>query len=98
MSSENFSVSRLIQSHSSFEEVNTCPDIQEALRSLYETPEMIELYPGIFCEGNGRIADVGSNEAGTEKLALWSGLFADAVTLVRSDRFFTVLGLFFLPF
>ena len=30
----------------------------------------------------------GPNEGGT---ALWAGVFCDAVTLVRSDRFYTVV-------
>lgn len=52
---------------------------------------MVELYPGLFCEGNGHHMDPGTEGAGS--LAMWNGVFADAVTLVRSDRFYTVVSL-----
>ena len=76
--------------HKTFEDVNTDSDIQDALRTLYEHPDMIELYPGIFCEGDGRKAEPPVKyKAG---YGLWSGIFFDAVTLVRSDRFYTVVS------
>ena len=77
--------------HTTFESINVDHDIQDTLRDLYEHPDMVELYPGIFCEGNGQLMDAGTKGAGS--LAMWTGIFSDAVTLVRSDRFYTVVSL-----
>ena len=99
--------------HKSFEDINGDPKIQTRLRNLYEDPDMVELYPGLFCEGNGdwvpesKVAkDITSPEYGKcnnsldpgvscpngEGTSLWRGVFSDAVTLVRSDRFYTVVS------
>ncbi|KAK8017843.1 hypothetical protein PG993_014169 [Apiospora rasikravindrae] len=74
--------------HQTFESVTKNPEIQNALRDLYEHPDKIELYPGIFCESDERMGlDPGPSESSS---ALWSAIFSDAITLVRSDRFYTV--------
>ncbi|KAI4125524.1 MAG: hypothetical protein LQ347_005351 [Umbilicaria vellea] len=39
--------------HKNFEDINGNVEIQDALRDLYDNPDLIELYPGLFCEGNG---------------------------------------------
>lgn len=74
--------------HETFESVSKNVDIQDALRDLYEHPDKIELYPGIFCESDEYMGlDPGPSESSS---ALWSAIFSDAITLVRSDRFYTV--------
>lgn len=74
--------------HKTFASVTKNPEIQNALRDLYEHPDKIELYPGIFCESDERMdLDPGPRESSS---ALWSAIFSDAITLVRSDRFYTV--------
>lgn len=74
--------------HTTFESISKNPEIQEALRDLYDHPDKIELYPGIFCESDAKMdADPGPSEL---KSALWMAIFSDAITLVRSDRFYTV--------
>jgi hypothetical protein len=74
--------------HTTFESVTKNVEIQNALRDLYECPDGIELYPGIFCESDEYMGlDPGPSEASS---ALWSAIFSDAITLVRSDRFYTV--------
>lgn len=74
--------------HESFESVTKNAEIQNALRDLYEHPDKIELYPGIFCESDEYMGlDPGPSESSS---ALWSAIFSDAITLVRSDRFYTV--------
>jgi len=74
--------------HTTFESVSANTDIQNALRDLYESPDKIELYPGIFCESDAKMGlDPGP---GNSSSALWSAIFSDAITLVRSDRFYTV--------
>lgn len=77
--------------HATFKDINPDTDIANALTDLYEHPDMVELYPGLFCESNGRNMDPGTE--GTGGLAMWTGVFSDAVTLVRSDRFYTVVSL-----
>ena len=74
--------------HTSFESISKNGEIQNALRDLYEHPDKVELYPGIFCESDQYMGlDPGPSEASS---ALWSAIFSDAITLVRSDRFYTV--------
>lgn len=74
--------------HATFESVTKNVEIQNALRDLYEHPDKIELYPGIFCESDEYMGlDPGPAESSS---ALWSAIFSDAITLVRSDRFYTV--------
>lgn len=40
--------------HKHFEDINADPGVADALRDLYEDPNMVELYSGLLCEGNGR--------------------------------------------
>ena len=81
--------------HATFESISECPEIQEALRDLYDHPDKVELYPGIFCEGDAaKNLDPGPRE---KDLALWAAIFSDAITLVRSDRFYTVVSFAYAP-
>ncbi|KAK0388546.1 hypothetical protein NLU13_4789 [Sarocladium strictum] len=74
--------------HETFESVTKNVEIQNALRDLYEHPDKIELYPGIFCESDEYMGlDPGPRQSSS---ALWTAIFSDAITLVRSDRFYTV--------
>ena len=74
--------------HGSFESITKNIDVQNALRDLYEHPDKVELYPGIFCESDKEMnVDPGPSDIDS---ALWSAIFSDAITLVRSDRFYTV--------
>ncbi|KAK6343416.1 hypothetical protein TWF730_011005 [Orbilia blumenaviensis] len=77
--------------HETFDSVNKDPEIQQALRDLYEDVDKVEFYPGVFCEGrdaeHARDCDPGPQISDS---TLWSAIFSDAVTLVRSDRFYTV--------
>ncbi|KAK6346772.1 hypothetical protein TWF696_006881 [Orbilia brochopaga] len=77
--------------HETFESINRDPEVQQALRDLYEDVDRVEFYPGIFCEGGSKDAprdcDPGPQLVDS---TLWSAIFSDAVTLVRSDRFYTV--------
>lgn len=74
--------------HDTFESVTSNVEIQNALRDLYEHPDKIELYPGVFCESDATMnLDPGPSDVDS---ALWAAIFSDAITLVRSDRFYTV--------
>ena len=74
--------------HTTFESISGNVDVQTALRDLYDHPDQVELYPGIFCESNEK-KDADPGPSGLDS-ALWSAIFSDAITLVRSDRFYTV--------
>ena len=74
--------------HESFESITANVEVQDALRDLYEHPDKVELYPGVFCESDAKKnVDPGPSDVDS---ALWSAIFSDAITLVRSDRFYTV--------
>lgn len=74
--------------HESFESITKNAEVQDALRDLYEHPDKVELYPGIFCESDeNKGVDPGPSDVDS---ALWAAIFSDAITLVRSDRFYTV--------
>ncbi|CAM1511037.1 Fc.00g085500.m01.CDS01 [Cosmosporella sp. VM-42] len=77
-----------MERHKTFESISGDKNIQNALRDLYEHPDKVELYPGVFCESDAnRGADPGPSDVDS---ALWAAIFSDAITLVRSDRFYTV--------
>ena len=74
--------------HESFESITKNVEVQNALRDLYEHPDEVELYPGVFCESDENMnVDPGPSDTSS---ALWAAIFSDAITLVRSDRFYTV--------
>ena len=74
--------------HTSFESINSNPQVSEALRHLYEHPDWVEMYPGIVAEDHKMpmVPGVGICPTFTVSRAILS----DAVTLVRSDRFYTI--------
>ena len=70
--------------HKTFEDMNKDEKIVAKLKSISRHVDQVELYPGLVCEGDGQCLD-----PGTKNTALWGAVFSDAVTLVRSDRFYT---------
>ena len=76
--------------HKTFADISKSEEIQHALRDLYDHPDKVELYPGVFCEGDKDMnLDPGPSDTAS---ALWAAIFSDAITLVRSDRFYTVVS------
>ncbi len=72
-----------LKRHESFESITPNEEVQTALRDLYEHPDKVELYPGVFCESNAEMnGDPGPSDLDS---ALWAAIFSDAITLVRSD-------------
>ena len=79
-----------MERHKDFQSITQNTKVQTALRDLYDHPDKVELYPGIFCESDSNMnLDPGPNE---KTFALWAAIFSDAITLVRSDRFYTVVS------
>ncbi|GLA37646.1 hypothetical protein AnigIFM63309_004597 [Aspergillus niger] len=77
-----------LKRHSSFEDINPDPRIADLLRKLYDHPDMVEMYPGIFLEDAKPAMDPGCG--GCPPYTVGRAVFSDAVTLVRSDRFLTL--------
>ncbi|MCJ1251085.1 hypothetical protein MMC30_008316 [Trapelia coarctata] len=77
-----------LKPHETFEDINSDPYVADQLRHLYEHPDFVEMYPGIVAEEakTPMVPGVGICPTFTVSRAILS----DAVTLVRSDRFYTI--------
>lgn len=76
-----------LKPHEKFEDINSDPAVANALRQLYEHPDLVELYPGIVAEEakDPMVPGVGITPTYTVSRVILS----DAVCLVRGDRFYT---------
>lgn len=79
-----------LKRHATFEDINPDPEIADLLRKLYDHPDMVEMYPGMFLEDAKPRLDPGCG--GCPPYTVGRAVFSDAVTLVRSDRFLTLVG------
>ncbi|KAF8540122.1 heme peroxidase, partial [Trichophaea hybrida] len=77
-----------LQSHKTFADINSDPYVAETLQKLYDHPDLVELYPGLFLEETKPRMDPGMGLCGPYTVT--RAVFSDAVTLVRSDRFYTL--------
>lgn len=77
-----------LKSHDTFEDINPDPEVADLMRKLYDHPDMVEMYPGLFLEDAKPRMDPGCG--GCPPYTVGRAVFSDAVTLVRSDRFLTV--------
>ena len=77
-----------LKRHQTMEDINPDPEVASILRSLYDHPDMVELYPGLFLEEGKPAMNPGCG--GCPPYTVGRGVFSDAVTLVRSDRFYTL--------
>ncbi|KAH9213934.1 heme peroxidase [Leptodontidium sp. 2 PMI_412] len=77
-----------LKKHETMEEINPDPEIAALLRNLYDHPDMVELYPGLFVEDAKPRMDPGCG--GCPPYTVGRAVFSDAVVLVRSDRFYTI--------
>ena len=75
--------------HDTFESINPDPEISDLLRKLYDSPDMVELYPGLFVEDAKPRRDPGSGF--NAPYTVGRAVLSDAVTLVRGDRFLTLV-------
>ena len=72
------------------DDVSSDKHVADTLRQLYDHPDMVELYPGLFLEDAKPAMNPGCG--GCPPYTVGRGVFSDAVTLVRSDRFYTLVG------
>ncbi|KAI2634752.1 linoleate diol synthase precursor [Hypomontagnella submonticulosa] len=75
-----------LKKHDTFEDINPDPAVAGKLMALYDSPDSVELYPGLVAEkpkppmsGSGLCVNVTTSRA----------ILSDAVALVRGDRFYT---------
>ncbi len=71
----------------SFEDISSDPEVAEQLRVLYDSPDYVELYPGLVCEDAKEPMTPGVGICPTYTTS--RAILSDAVTLVRGDRFLT---------
>ncbi|KAL3479872.1 heme peroxidase [Aspergillus californicus] len=74
--------------HKTFEDINSDPYIAEQLRRLYDSPDLVEIYPGIIVEDAKEPIVPGSGLCVNYTIS--RAILSDAVALVRGDRFYTV--------
>ncbi|KAH7065052.1 heme peroxidase [Macrophomina phaseolina] len=72
--------------HTTFEDIN--PEVADQLKHLYETPDRVELYPGLVVESAKEPMVPGSGLCTNYTIS--RGVLSDAVALVRGDRFYTL--------
>lgn len=75
--------------HKSFSDVNPDPEVQEAMRALYREPDFVELYPGVIFEDTKKPVYPGSGLCAG--FTITRAILSDAVTLIRADRFYTLV-------
>ncbi|KAI1497119.1 linoleate diol synthase precursor [Biscogniauxia marginata] len=75
-----------LKKHETFEDINPDPVVASKLMALYDSPDAVELYPGLVAEkpkppmpGSGLCVNFTTSQA----------ILSDAVALVRGDRFYT---------
>ncbi|KAH8896764.1 fatty acid oxygenase [Thozetella sp. PMI_491] len=71
-----------------FAEINSDPEVAQALEALYGHPDNVELYPGLMAEETKQPAAPGSGLC--PGFTISEAILADAVALVRGDRFYAV--------
>lgn len=77
-----------LKRYAKFSDITTNDDIAYKLEKLYSDPDMVELYPGLLVEDIKPARNPGVGICPTYSIG--RAVLADAITLVRSDRFLTV--------
>ncbi|KAK7980050.1 Sporulation protein rmd1 [Apiospora arundinis] len=77
-----------LKPHETFEEVNSDPVVAAHLKTLYEHPDYVELYPGVVVEENKPTMNPGSGLAPGYTIS--RSILSDAISLVRGDRHYTL--------
>jgi cytochrome P450 len=76
-----------LKPYAKFEDINSDPEVADALRHLYDHPDNVELYPGIVAEEAKTPMVPGVGIAPTYTIS--RVVLSDAVALVRGDRYYT---------
>ncbi len=78
-----------LKRYTKMEEINSDPEVADLLRKLYNDPDMVEFYPGLLVEDPKPVVTAGHGAC--LNFTLGRAVLSDAITLVRSDRFSTVV-------
>lgn len=73
--------------HHTFDDITHNKEVANALKHLYDTPDNVELYPGLVVEDGKPPMVPGSGLCPGYTVS--RGVLSDAVALVRGDRFYT---------
>jgi cytochrome P450 len=76
-----------LEPHRTFESITDNKEVSDALKHLYDTPDQVELYPGLVVEDAKKKMDPGSGLC--PSFTTSRAVLSDAVALVRGDRFYT---------
>ncbi|KAK4548052.1 hypothetical protein LTR36_010772 [Oleoguttula mirabilis] len=76
-----------LEPYHKFEDITSNTEVLEALKHLYDTPDNVELYPGLTVEDAKVPMRPGSGLCPSYTVS--RGVLSDAVALVRGDRFYT---------
>ncbi|KAF2263245.1 heme peroxidase [Lojkania enalia] len=76
-----------LEPHRTFDDITSDKYVQEQLKHLYDTPDKVEIYPGIVVEDAKKPLAPGSGL--TPPYTVSRAVLSDAVALVRGDRFYT---------
>ncbi|CAK4030530.1 hypothetical protein BP6252_07663 [Lecanosticta acicola] len=79
-----------MQRHKTFSDITTQPDVAASLETLYGSPDLVELYPGLIVEDGKPVEEPGSGLCPGYTIS--RAILSDAVALVRGDRFYTKVG------
>lgn len=77
-----------LEPHRTFESITSDKYVADQLKHLYETPDQVEIYPGIVVEDAKKPLAPGSGL--TPSYTVSRAVLSDAVALVRGDRFYTI--------
>ncbi|KAJ9094890.1 hypothetical protein QFC19_007746 [Naganishia cerealis] len=77
-----------LEPHATFESINPDPHVADQLRRLYDTPDLVELYPGLIAEDAKKPLVPGAGLC--PGFTISRAVLSDATALVRGDRFYTV--------
>ena len=76
-----------LKAHETFEDINPDPVVAKKLKNLYDSPDFVELYPGLVAEKSKPPRSPGSGICVNYTTS--RAILSDAVSLVRGDRFYT---------
>ncbi|KAF2256765.1 hypothetical protein BU26DRAFT_599398 [Trematosphaeria pertusa] len=77
-----------LEPHRTFEDITSDKYVAEQLKHLYDTPDKVEIYPGLVVEDAKMPLAPGSGL--TPSYTVSRAVLSDAVALVRGDRFYTL--------
>ncbi|GAB7362524.1 hypothetical protein MBLNU230_g2843t1 [Neophaeotheca triangularis] len=76
-----------LKRHETFDDITRNKEVAEALKHFYDTPDNVELYPGLVVEDAKQPMLPGSGLCPSYTVS--RGVLSDAVALVRGDRYYT---------